>query len=512
MNYLPSLQLRAQIVLGAESDPLKQAAALELCSRGAEGCIFFIENFCWTFDPRKNPSDLPFILYDYQKDYVRWLVARIEAGEDGLTEKSRDMGATYVALCVFLWYWRFKANARFLVGSRKEDLVDGKAESQDDAPLFKKLEYNIDRWPSWFLPRGFNKDVHRTFLNLTNPENGSQISGESANPDFGRGGRYKAILQDEFAFWDFDSEAWRACSQSTPCRLPISTAAPYGKFKRLRFGSDGEKIAVKTLLWSQHPEKSQQWYEKEKLRSDPDTFAQEVDISYETSAKGSVYGTEMKLVRYGQYAYEPSWPLYVAHDPGLDDSHAVGFWQTNPQTGKDRLLVSFEKSGQIAGWFLPFFGKPIESRFVYTDEDLALIAYVKDWKAAIHYGDPSGRNRNQVTGTSVYDEFQKAGIYVQTNPQANEFIERRAATKLLFMSGIEIDAEHNKQWKLSLEQAHYPQRNDTSQATNPIVKPVHDWTSHLRTMTEFFAVNKPKPDPYETPLPETEEPNDDIYD
>jgi phage terminase large subunit len=154
MTYLNSLRLRAQIALGAEEDPVKQAAAIELASRDP---IFFIENFCWTFDPRQNASDLPFILYEYQREYVAWLVERIEAGEDGLTDKSRDMGATYTALCVFLWYWRFRPNARFLIGSRKEDLVDGKEQSEDDAPLFKKLDYNIDRWPAWFLPKGFSK-------------------------------------------------------------------------------------------------------------------------------------------------------------------------------------------------------------------------------------------------------------------------------------------------------------------------------------------------------------------
>lgn len=320
MNYLDSLRQRATIVKEAALNPAKQAAVIELASREP---IFFIENLCWTFDPRKEFSDLPFILYDYQKEYVYWLIDRIENKEDGLTEKSRDMGVSYIALCVFLWYWRHRRNSRFLIGSRKEDLVDGKIESEDDAPLFKKLDYNIDRWPTWYLPKGFDGE-HRTYLNLTNPENAAQISGESSNKDFGRGGRYKAILLDEFAFWDFDAEAWKACSQSTKCRLPISTAAPYGKFKRLRFGTDGEKIKIKTLLWSMHPEKDQKWYDKEKDRSDPDTFAQEVDISYETSAKGSVYGEEMKLVGFGDFPYDPNLPLYISHDPGLDDSHAQG--------------------------------------------------------------------------------------------------------------------------------------------------------------------------------------------
>jgi hypothetical protein len=508
MNYLDSLRQRAQITLDAESDPVKQAAALELASRDPH---FFINTFCWTFDPRENPSDLPFILYDYQRDFTDWVIERIEKGEDGLVDKSRDMGATYQVLCVFLWYWRFRPNSRFLVGSRKEDLVDGKTESEDDAPLLKKLDYNVDRLPAWLLPKGFDPAVHRTFLNLTNPENKSQISGESANKDFGRGGRYKAVLLDEFAFWDYDAEAWRASSQSSPCRLAVSTAAPYGKFKRLRFGQDGERIAIKTLLWSLHPKKTLDWYQREKKRLDPDTFAQEIDISYETSAKGSVYGEEMKLVTFGSFPYDPSLPLYVSHDPGLDDSHAIGFFQIDPATLRPRLLLSFERSGKVVKWFLPFFGKPIESEFSYDEKDLAIINVVKNWKRAIHFGDPSGGNRNQVTGTSVYDEFEKAGIYIQTNPAANEFVERRAATKMLLRT-LDVDEGNNLRWRNCMQQAHYPQRQDTSQATTQIIKPVHDWTSHMRTMTEFFAVNAPKPDERDEPMPEQEDPYADVYD
>jgi hypothetical protein len=359
--------------------------------------------------------------------------------------------------------------------------------------------------------QGLLKDLHRTFLNLTNPELQSHISGESANRDFGRGGRYKAILMDEFAFWDFDTEAWKACSQSTPCRIAISTANSIGKFKRLRFGTDGENIKVKTLLWSRQPNKDQQWYEREKQRLDPDTFAQEIDISYETSAKGSVYGTEMKMVRFGSYPYDPSLPLYVSHDFGLDDSHAIGWFQLDPATWRPRLIRSFEKSGQLAKWFFPFFGKPIESGLVYTAQELEMIRLTSGFKAAIHYGDPSGANRNEVTGTSVIGEFEKVGIYIQTNPGANEFTERRNATKRLLMN-MEADLQCNQQWKLCMEQAHYPQRQEASQATTPIIKPVHDWTSHMRTMTEYFAVNMPQATEKDQPLPDdgTEE-NDDVY-
>ena len=45
----------------------------------------------------------------------------------------------------------------------------------------------------------------------------------------------------------------------------------------------------------------------------------------------------------------------------------------------------------------------------------------------------------------------------------------------------------------------------------PIIKPVHDWTSHMRTMTDYYSVNRVE-DEDKTLVPEVDEPNDGIYD
>src|SRR3990167_2688630 len=103
--------------------------------------------------------------------------------------------------------------SNFLLGSRKEQYVDNRGGSSEseiknkEESLFGKLEYMIDRILMTFpyiLPAGFNKKKNFTYMSLVNPENGNVISGESANPNFSRGGRHKAVLLDEFAFWDND--------------------------------------------------------------------------------------------------------------------------------------------------------------------------------------------------------------------------------------------------------------------------------------------------------------------
>jgi hypothetical protein len=68
---------RAQHNQVAADNPAAQILIYNLCKREenpAEGCIFFIENFCWTYDPRSKNKNLPVVLFPYQKDAVRYFI------------------------------------------------------------------------------------------------------------------------------------------------------------------------------------------------------------------------------------------------------------------------------------------------------------------------------------------------------------------------------------------------------------------------------------------------------
>src|SRR3990167_5427225 len=112
------------------------------------------------------------------------------------------------------------------------------------------------------------------------------------------------------------------------------------------------------------------------------------------------------------------------------------------------------------------------------------------FKKAVHYGDPDVSKRNLVTGTSTRQALEVEHIYVQTKPEANDFVSRREKTKVMLQDGIEVhQTPTTEYWLECIRNARYPQRSEQSQATTPVVKPIHDWTSHHRTSTEFFAVN-----------------------
>lgn len=459
-----------------------------LCARPdnpAEGAIFFIENFGWTFDPRPqaNPNNLPFVLFDYQKDLIRWLIDAIDNGHDGLIEKSRDMGASWVVFVWMpVWYWLFRDGVNILMGSYKEALVDNRSKDS----LFGMIDYAIESLPKWILPKGFDSKKHRTQMKLVNPVNSNLIAGDTMNPDFGRGTRKTAILFDELGSWDYAKDAWEGASQSTACRIANSTPKGLNFYADLR----NSGIDVITLHWRRHPLKDELWYEFEKERNTEEAVAQEIDISYNKSQEGRVYqewGEEH--VEKGLFEYDESLPLYVGWDFGSTDDTAIIWCQ--PDRDGLRVVDTYRNNGKTIDFYLPFVTGVIPSDgYIYNKRDYEVMELHKYWKRGTHFGDPAGRFVNQVTNTSVLDVLRKNGVVVNFKDEWKEFQKRKTAAKLLIRDGILLNAnERTEYFDKCMSQAAYPSvKARTGKDEVHSVKPKHDWTSHYRSAFEYLAL------------------------
>lgn len=274
-------QRRLKWLLQAQDSPELQQILLAQCRRDIR---FWFNHFCWTFDPRKPQPHQPFVLYAFQEEALAEICNAIETGQDLLIEKSRDMGISWLVLLTFQYYWLFRQGANFHLGSRKQEAVDRKG---DISTLFEKLRYNLDWLPGWMKPEGFQGSQHDNLLRILNAANGNIITGESSNENFGRGGRYRAVLFDEFPFWPMQDAAYASAGQSSPCRIVVGT--PYGKnnrFAELRFGG---QIKVLRVHWRAYPGKDNSWYEDQKRRMSEDELARELDINYNLCLEGRVF-------------------------------------------------------------------------------------------------------------------------------------------------------------------------------------------------------------------------------
>lgn len=479
LTYDQILRERAKILINARYDLNWQAALKEMCRQEP---IFFFNFFCYTKDPDKKPANLPFILYPYEKNLIYWLEDCLRDKKDGLIEKTRQMGVTWVVITYLLYKWLFTQDFIALLGSRKEELVDKR--DKDDT-LFYKLDYNLARLPQWMMPKHFNSIKDRRHLLLINPDNGSSIIGESSNQDFGRGGNFNFIFLDEFATWPDASASWDACSEASKTKVCCSTPKPATFFKTLRF-SKSMQGKVKTIHWRLHPEKDEAWYERQKENKSAETLAQEIDISYDVSGRGRVY-PEFESVPIGNFKYNPKLPLYTASDYGLDTTATI--WAQQNADGDVYVIDSYQNEQQTIDFYIPFFTGKVKpsDKSKYTTEELKKIQEHSHWKRARNFGDPAGKQRTVTTDTNVLKILSQAGIYTFTNERATSFPARKEATKIL-MRRLYVD-ESNKAFIEAVRQSRYPQRREGSQSTGEISKPVHDFSSHMRSALEYLAVN-----------------------
>jgi len=479
--YREKLQRRLKIQESCEKSTQAQLYAYVLSKQDP---IFFIENFCWTFDPRPYhaPNHLPFFLFDYQVDTVHRIIKHIREGQDLFIDKSRDMGATWTIVVTFVYLWLFDDAFAAHIGSRKQELVDNRTIDS----IYGIIDYLIGNLPVWMLPHRWKPDKYRLFMKLINPENQNLITGESMNPDFARGPRKKVVLFDEMAFWDYGMEAWGAAGDTTPCRIAVSTPNGYNFFALLKESfSPEDRIS---LHWRLHPLKNDAWYEFQKSRRTEEEVAQELDISYHKSQEGRVY-PEWDSVSFGIYLYEKSLPLFVSWDFGGTDDTGMIWWQ---QSDKIRIIDCYWNRGKLIDFYIPFVTGEISigDEHRYSRQDLQIVREHREWNRAIHFGDPAGRFTNQVTNQTVLTVLKNAGINVHFKESAKDFQTRKTAAKLLMRNLVVNTNDRTKYLSTCMYNASYPRIREVGGIQQVrSIKPVHNWTSHLRSAFEYFAVN-----------------------
>lgn len=247
----------------------------------------FINDWGVTYDPRlieRGMSPIvPMILFPKQQDFIAWVLERWACGESGVAPKSRDMGLSVVCQQLAATLCLFRNNMNIGFGSRKEDLVDRVG---DPDTLFYKGRQFLELLPVEFRG-GFdpsNKD-HSSHLKIFIPETKSIIKGE-AGDNIGRGGRTALYFDDESAFQPRPLKIDASLSNTTNCRISVSSAN----------GTDNP-FADKVQNWPEHrvfwfhwrddPRKDDAWYKKKCEDIDnPLIVAQEIDLNFKASKAG----------------------------------------------------------------------------------------------------------------------------------------------------------------------------------------------------------------------------------
>lgn len=293
----------------------------------AENPAIFISDWMLTSDPRNAevglPVVVPFILFPQQVEFIDWMYGLWKGRSDGLAEKSRDVGASWLCVAFAVWMWTFYPDTVVGIGSRKEALLDA---AGDPKTLFWKARQCINFLPAEFKPAGWNELKDAPNMRVINRENGSTIIGESGD-NIGRGARASLYIVDEAAFLDNPDAIDAALSQTSNVKLYISTPNGAGNsFYRRRHNG---KTSVFSFSWQSDPRKGPDWYAKQVATLDPVIVAQEIDMQYEGSVANAFIPADIvtSAMQRGPADVQPIGGLRVGLDVARfgDDKSCISF-------------------------------------------------------------------------------------------------------------------------------------------------------------------------------------------
>lgn len=221
---------------------------LQMC---AVDPAFFIVTFVDIHETRGVPRNVPFFMWDDQVDVVAWVAGEI-GQHDMVVSKSRAIGMSWTFSAIFMWVWLFIPGADLAMVSKDEDSLDLVGRP---ATLMGKLDYIYKHLPFWLRTDAEGNEILRRVAGthlFQNTLNGASITGYVPTDQKLRGGRFFAVLFDEFAFVEADDRALMAATQLISfCRIWLSTFNGMGNmFHRLAHDDKAPLLRIRTFWWN----------------------------------------------------------------------------------------------------------------------------------------------------------------------------------------------------------------------------------------------------------------------
>lgn len=225
-DYTPVYAKRAEVLAKLEEDPALLHAAKLHYRNDPEGVVHFVNDWGITVDPRNDgilrPIIMPFMLFPKQREFLAWMRDRWVRSQtgvgDGILVKSRDCGASWLAMAFSVWLCLFFDNVTVGFGSAKEEKVD---RSGDPDCLFYKGRKFVQYLPRVFTG-GWDLKKNSAHMRLSFPATDASITGE-AGDNIGVGGRKSVYVVDEAALIERPKLMDTSLSANNNCRIEMSS-------------------------------------------------------------------------------------------------------------------------------------------------------------------------------------------------------------------------------------------------------------------------------------------------
>jgi phage terminase large subunit len=310
-DYAEVYRVRAKRLAALRKDPrLLALVKMHYAKNPAD----FINDWAMTVDPRVKERSpiMPFLLFPRQVEAIQWIDARYTRGEPGVMVKSRDVGASWVAVAWAVTKCLFTPSFMAGFGSAIKDKVDN---GGDPDSLFFKMRMFLEYLPPEFRG-GWNMRTDSSDMRLLFPLTGSSIIG-SCGDNIGRGGRKSVWFIDESAHLEHPDVVDANLVAAADCRIDMSsvngTANPFYILAR-----DIEPAQRFNFSWRDDPRKDDEWAAAKRKTTDPNIWKQEYLCDFNALVDGIVIPAEMVDAAIGLHLRRPdidfSGPRHAALD------------------------------------------------------------------------------------------------------------------------------------------------------------------------------------------------------
>ena len=244
---------------------------------------YFINNYAKISHPMKGL--IPFKTYDFQSD----LINSFNDHRFTVILKARQLGISTITAAYIAWMMMFHRDKNILVIATKFNTASN---------LVKKVKSIIKHLPDWLTISNIAID-NRTSFELSN---GSQIKASSTSGDAGRSEALSLLVIDEAAHVEGLEELWTGLypTLSTGGRcIALSTPNGVGNwFHQAYIDSEDEKndFFPVRLPWQVHPDRDQEWFEKETKNMSRRQIAQELECNFNMSGETVFHPDDMKRI------------------------------------------------------------------------------------------------------------------------------------------------------------------------------------------------------------------------
>ena len=245
--------------------------------------VYFINNYAKISHPMRGL--IPFNTYDFQADLVK------DFNDHRFTVilKARQLGISTISAAYVAWLMMFHRDKNVLVIATKFGTA---------ANLVKKVKAIHKHLPEWMKLASISID-NRTSFELTN---GSQIKASSTSSDAGRSEALSLLVIDEAAHVDGLEELWTGLypTLSTGGRcIALSTPNGVGNWFHQTYASAEVKkndFHFVRLPWDVHPDRDQEWFEKETRNMSRRQIAQELECNFNMSGETVFHPEDLELI------------------------------------------------------------------------------------------------------------------------------------------------------------------------------------------------------------------------